>query len=76
MIFSDITQSIYLADMSGDGLIDLLRIRNGEVCYWPNLGFGNFGTKVTLQNSPIFDMSDMFDQRRIRLADIDGFWNY
>ena len=30
------TQSIYLADMSGDGLSDLVRIRNGEVCYWPN----------------------------------------
>ena len=26
--------------MSGDGLTDLVRIRNGEVCYWPNLGYG------------------------------------
>ena len=30
------TQSIYVADMSGDGLSDIVRIRNGEICYWPN----------------------------------------
>lgn len=33
LVFADGTQSIYLADMSGDGLTDLVRIRNGEVCY-------------------------------------------
>ena len=40
LVFADGTESIYLADMSGDGLTDLVRIRNGEVCYWPNLGYG------------------------------------
>ena len=45
----------YLADMSGDGLSDLVRIKNGEVCYWPNLGYGRFGSKVTMDNSPWFD---------------------
>ena len=58
--------------MSGDGLTDLVRIRNGEVCYWPNLGYGRFGAKVTMDKAPWFDAPDMFDQRRIRLADIDG----
>ena len=29
----------------GDGLTDLVRIRNGEVCYWPNLGYGRFGAQ-------------------------------
>ena len=38
LVFADGTGSIYLADMSGDGLTDLVRIKNGEVCYWPNLG--------------------------------------
>ena len=41
--------------MSGDGLTDLVRIRNGEVCYWPNLGYGRFGAKVTMDNAPWFD---------------------
>ncbi|MBK6795287.1 MAG: hypothetical protein IPG76_00380 [Acidobacteria bacterium] len=72
LVFADGTQSIYLADFSGDGLTDLARIRNGEVCYWPNLGYGRFGAKVTMDNAPWFDRPDQFDQRRIRLADIDG----
>ena len=31
LLFADGTQSTYLADMSGDGLSDLVRIRNGSV---------------------------------------------
>jgi RHS repeat-associated protein len=72
LIFADATQAIYLADLSGDGLTDIVRIRNGEVCYWPNLGYGRFGAKVTMDNAPWFDNPDLFDQRRIHLADIDG----
>jgi RHS repeat-associated protein len=72
VIFADGTQSIYLADMSGDGLKDLVRIRNGEVCYWPNLGYGRFGAKITMDSSPVLDSLDLFDQKRIRLADVDG----
>jgi RHS repeat-associated protein len=72
LVFADATQSIYLADMSGDGLPDIVRIRNGSVCYWPNLGYARFGAKVTMDNAPWFDAADIFDQRRIRLADTDG----
>jgi RHS repeat-associated protein len=72
LVFADGMQSIYLADMCGDGLTDLVRIRNGEVCYWPNLGYGHFGPKVTMDNAPWFDNVDQFSQSRIRLADIDG----
>ncbi|MEW6667898.1 MAG: SpvB/TcaC N-terminal domain-containing protein [Thermodesulfobacteriota bacterium] len=72
VVFADGTQSIYLADISGDGLSDLVRIRNGEVCYWPNLGYGCFGPRVSMDNSPCFDLPDRFDQGRIRLADTDG----
>ena len=63
---------MYLGDMSGDGSADLVRIRNGEVCYWPNLGYGRFGAKVTMDNAPWFDAPDQFDQKGIRLADVDG----
>ena len=72
LVFADREQAIYLADMSGDGLTDLARIRNGEVCYWPNLGYGRFGAKVVMDNAPWFDEPDLFDQRRIQVADIDG----
>jgi RHS repeat-associated protein len=70
-VYADHIQSIHLADMSGDGLTDLVRIRNGEVCYWPNLGYGRFGAMVTMDYSPS-DRPDKFDQKRIRLADVDG----
>lgn len=72
LVFADASQSVYLADLSGDGLTDLVRIRNGEVCYWPNLGYCRFGAKVTMDDAPWFDRPDQFDQKRIRLADIDG----
>ena len=72
LIFADQTQSIYLADMSGAGLSDIVRLRNGEVSYWPNLGYGRFGARVTMDDAPWFDNPDMFDQRRIRIGDIDG----
>jgi len=72
VVFADGTQTIFLADMSGDGLTDLVRIRNDEVSYWPNLGHGMFGRKVTLDNPPRFDADELYDPRRIRLADIDG----
>lgn len=72
IVFMDGSQSIFLGDMSGDGLIDIVRIRNGEVCYWPNLGYGRFGAKVSLDNTPRFDSEGRWDPSRILLADIDG----
>jgi RHS repeat-associated protein len=72
IVFEDGSQSIYLADLSGDGLTDIVRIRNGEVCYWPNLGYGRFGAKVSMDHAPHFDNPDQFNPNRIRLADIDG----
>jgi RHS repeat-associated protein len=72
LIFADRSETMFLADFSGDGLTDLVRIRNGEVCYWPNQGYGHFGAKITMDGSPVFDYADRFDPRRIRLADVDG----
>ena len=72
VVFADAEQSIYTADMSGDGLTDIVRVRNGEVCYWPNLGYCEFGEKISMGGSPRFDNKETFDHKRIRLADIDG----
>ena len=71
-VLGDATQAMFLADMSGDGLTDIVRIRAEEVCYWPNLGYGRFGAKVTMDNAPHLDTGGRFDQRRIHLADTDG----
>jgi RHS repeat-associated protein len=72
VVLADGTETIYLADMSGDGLNDLVRVRNGEICYWPNIGYGRFGSKVTMDFAPRFDNEERFDPKRTRLADIDG----
>jgi RHS repeat-associated protein len=70
--FAIAEETIHLADMSGDGLTDIVRIRNGEVCYWPNLGYGRFGAKITMAGAPHFDRPERFDPKRLRLTDVDG----
>jgi RHS repeat-associated protein len=72
VLFDDGTETIQLADMSGDGLVDIVRVRASDVCYWPNLGHGRFGARVTLDGCPRFDAPEQFDPKRVRLADIDG----
>jgi len=72
IVFADQKQTIFLADMSGSGMSDIVRIRNGEICYWPNLGYGKFGAKVAMDNAPVFDYPDAFNPSFIRLTDIDG----
>jgi hypothetical protein len=65
LVFNDTNHSIYLADMIGDGLSDIVRIRNRELCYWPNLGYGRFGAKVAMDAAPGFGSPDLFDQKRL-----------
>jgi RHS repeat-associated protein len=72
IVFADDTQTIFLADMSGDGLTDIVRIRNAEISYWPSLGYGKFGAKVSMENAPNFDHPDQFNPALIHLADISG----
>jgi hypothetical protein len=72
LVFADAAQSVHLADMTGDGFTDLVRIGNGEIAYWPSLGHGAFGPKVSMAGAPLLDHPDRFDQRRVHLSDVDG----
>jgi RHS repeat-associated protein len=72
VVWTDPASAVVLADMCGDGLADIVRVRNGEVCYWPNLGYGRFGPKVTMSGAPGFDHLGLFEPARLRFADIDG----
>ncbi|MBK8239525.1 MAG: hypothetical protein IPK74_28725 [Deltaproteobacteria bacterium] len=72
LLFGDATRAVFLADMGGDGLNDLVRLENGRVVYWPNLGYGRFGRMVEMGGAPWFDRPDRFRADRIRLGDIDG----
>lgn len=63
-------EMVGFADMFGDGLNHRVRIRNGLVECWPNLGYGRFGEKVVLGNAPHFGAE--MDASRLFLADVDG----
>ena len=72
IIFSDPTQAILLADMNGDGMADLVTVKHNSVAYWPNLGYGKFGRKVSMDDAPFFETKSDFNPSQIRVADLDG----
>jgi RHS repeat-associated protein len=72
ILFADTEGAVMLADLSGDGMQDIVRIRNGDVCYWPSLGYGWFGSRVVMNDAPWFDHPEQFSPSRIRVADVDG----
>ncbi|KAF1955544.1 hypothetical protein CC80DRAFT_394571, partial [Byssothecium circinans] len=72
-IFSEKSNVLVIfADMTGDGLSDLVRIDNFGISYFPSLGYGAFGDEVAMDKPPTFDFENAWDPRRIRLADVDG----
>jgi RHS repeat-associated protein len=62
---------VHLADMTGDGLQDLVRIRSGRIEYWPSLGHGRFGARVVMQHAPRLRDIDRTPQSAL-FTDIDG----
>ncbi|MFZ5818117.1 MAG: toxin TcdB middle/N-terminal domain-containing protein, partial [Bacillota bacterium] len=62
---------VHLADMTGDGLLDIVRIRSGRVEYWPSLGHGRFGPRQLLFGSPrLPGITDA--PHELLLLDLDG----
>ncbi|MEM6293988.1 MAG: SpvB/TcaC N-terminal domain-containing protein [Myxococcota bacterium] len=72
VLFADGTGTVQLADMTGDGLQDIVRVENGAVHYWPNLGYGRFGRRVTMDGSPFFCARADFQPAYVRMGDLDG----
>ena len=58
------------ADMSGDGLQDLVWLYSGSVTYRPNLGHGVFGAPVRMHQAPRLPVG--YNPRRLLLGDVDG----
>ncbi len=61
---------VHLADVTGDGLPDLVRVRSGAVEYWPSLGRGRFGAKVVMADSP--RLRRKIGRDTLLFADLDG----
>ncbi len=72
VVFENDDESIFLADITGDGLTDIVRIRNGEICYWANKGYGRFSAQVIMGNAPVFDHPDQYNPGYLHLADVSG----
>jgi len=68
--FSFADPRIRFADMTGDGLQDIVLISSGRVQYWPNMGYGRFGQKINMTNAPVFP--EQYDPAQILLGDLDG----
>ncbi|BDC46005.1 SpvB/TcaC N-terminal domain-containing protein [Paraburkholderia terrae] len=62
----------FFADMTGDGLLDQVLVRDGSVVYWPNRGYGRFAAPVTMDGAPRFSGDGQFDPGRLLFADLDG----
>ncbi|KAF3314498.1 hypothetical protein TWF173_004581 [Orbilia oligospora] len=72
MLSKDYKSRLYFTDATGDGLADALKISNGRISYCPNIGYGRFGSEITMGNAPIFDSDDLFSFDRLYLLDMDG----
>lgn len=70
LYFNDPSGRVQLADMSGDGLNDMVLLHNGRIDYWPNLGYGKFGQRITMADAPHLPYN--FDPARLFLTDVDG----
>ena len=58
------------ADMTGDGLLDIVLVHGRSVEYWPNRGRGNWGSRITMHRSP--RLPESYDPRRLLAGDVDG----
>ncbi|PYH31236.1 uncharacterized protein BO87DRAFT_418303 [Aspergillus neoniger CBS 115656] len=72
LFLGDPNSAILLCDMSGDGLADIVHFGNGNICYWPNMGYGTFGAQVVMGNAPAMASPSEFSSLRIRTADLTG----
>jgi len=66
--FSD--PRVKLADITGDGLQDIVLVHDGNIEYWPYMGHGKWGKRIHMTNSPRFPNG--YDTKRILFGDVDG----
>ena len=78
--FPDVTFSdprVKLADLDGDGLLDIVLVDQGRVDYWPYLGHGRVGPARHAWNQARCSATTRrcragFDPKRVLLGDLDG----
>ncbi|HEY7339184.1 MAG TPA: toxin TcdB middle/N-terminal domain-containing protein [Bryobacteraceae bacterium] len=61
---------VFTADMTGDGMDDVVRVDGAGVTYWQNLGGGRWADPVVMNHPPTLPFDTQPD--RLFLSDIDG----
>lgn len=67
--FSD--RNTFLADITGDGMPDLVQVQSGRIVYAPNLGYGKFGNLIPMENSPRLDEFNL-SPNELFFLDVNG----
>ncbi|MCK5694753.1 MAG: hypothetical protein KAI08_17930, partial [Bacteroidales bacterium] len=57
-----------MADMNGDRILDLVHLENGVCFYYPGKGYGEYASRVQMNNPPI----QVIDNTRLLLTDVNG----
>ncbi len=71
------SQQIYLGDLDGDGLADMVYVENNQVTLWINQGGQSWSDPIVIKGTPA-----LRDVKAVRLADIKGtgvcglLWTY
>ncbi|MCB9765461.1 MAG: hypothetical protein H6739_37145 [Alphaproteobacteria bacterium] len=60
---------VFFADITGDGLADLVHVGPRRITVWPALGLGRFDAPFQLEGAP--NLTDV-DPRSLRWADVSG----
>lgn len=63
---------VRLADMTGDGLTDVVLVEDGRVTYWPSLGHGTFDAPLRMSGAPRIGGAGGLDHTRVLLGDLTG----
>ncbi|MDQ1364935.1 MAG: hypothetical protein QOE57_977 [Acidimicrobiaceae bacterium] len=61
---------VFCADMTGDGTPDVVRVDGSGVTYWPYLGNGIFGDRVSMAGAP--RLPGDCDPASVLVVDLDG----
>jgi RHS repeat-associated protein len=72
-VFPDVSFSdprVRFADMTGDGLQDIVVVYDRNIEYWPSLGPGRWAPRIAMADAPVLPFG--YSPEHVLLGDVDG----